>query len=214
MTEPVDRPRGMASRGMTARVAREVVAPVVAGVLGAVVFLVMVQGAFRRGHTDLDFNHVLGTIIQGEASEVGSTNQALGVIGDTAGPTGLYATIISGIVLVAIHGLIVTRLVRYHWLVGALALWALTFLALGLVYAPVADARLDSPIGTLGADAGAMTPIVLLISALGFAVIGARVQSLMVRPDFWQAHSGEFERQLEEVAGINEPITRTPRTGE
>ena len=34
---------------------------VVAAVLGTAAFLVMIQGAFRKGHTDLDFNHVLGT---------------------------------------------------------------------------------------------------------------------------------------------------------
>lgn len=192
------------SQGTLARAARAVAAPVFSGIIGAVVFLIMVQGSFRRGHTDLDFNHVLGTVITGEAPEIGSTDQALGVIGDSVGPTGLYATLAAGIVLMILHGQVITRLVRRHWLIQAIPLGLLTFLALGLVYAPVADARLDTPIGTFGVDAGGMTPLVLLVSALGFAVIASRVHSLMARPEFWEEHHEDLERPLEEVAGIEE----------
>lgn len=191
--------------GPLPRIGRAVAAIVVSGVVGAVVFLVMVQGAFRQGHTRLDFNHVLGTVIQGEAEEVGSTQEALGIIGDTAGPTGLNATLLAGIVLMVVHGLVITPLVRRHWLVRAVPLWILTVLALGLVYAPVADARLDTPIGTFGADNGDMTPVVLILSALGFAITAARCHDLMIRPWFWRSRGESIEEALADMPGVGPP---------
>ncbi|WP_217914596.1 hypothetical protein [Miltoncostaea marina] len=188
--------------GPLPRIGRAIAAPLVSGAVGAVVFLIMVQGAFRQGHTTLDFNHVLGTVIQGEAEEVGSTQEALGVIGDTAGPTGLNATLLAGIALMAVHELVTTRLLRRHWLVQAVPLWILTVLALGLVYAPVADARLDTPIGVLGADNGAMTPVVLILSALGFALIAARCYDLLSRASFWRSRGESIEDALAEMPGV------------
>ena len=103
--------------GWLTRAARMVAAPVISGSVGAIVFLVMIQGSFRKGYTDLDFNHVLGTLISGETAESGGTNEALGVVGDRVGPTGLLATVLGGIVLMAIHELVITRVVRRHWLI-------------------------------------------------------------------------------------------------
>ena len=80
---------------------RFVVGVLVASVMGDVVFLIMVQGSFRKGHTDLDFNHVLGTMAKGTAEETSGNRGALGVVGDTAGPTGFYATLVGAIVLLS-----------------------------------------------------------------------------------------------------------------
>lgn len=191
--------------GPLPRLWRAVAAPVVSGAVAAVVFLIMVQGSFRKGHTSLDFNHVLGTLIEGEAQEVGSTQEALGVIGDSAGPTGFSATIVAGIVLMVIHSLVITRLVRRHWLIQAVPLWLLTVAALGLVYAPYADSQLDTPIGTFGADAGGMTPLVLILSALGFAVTGARCHDLMSRTGFWVSRQESVEQALADLPGVGDP---------
>ena len=79
-------------------VLRVVVGVVLGAIIGTVVFLIMIQGSFRQGYTDLDFNHVMGTMIKGSAEEE-TRGSALGVVGDTAGPAGLYATLIGAGVL-------------------------------------------------------------------------------------------------------------------
>ena len=199
-----------ASDGLVARAARAILAPVVGGVVGAVVFLIMVQGSFRQGHTTLDFNHVLGTLIEGEAEERGSTSEALGVIGDSVGPTGLYATFVAGIALMAVYSLVIVPLVRWGWIARAIPLGIITFLALGLVYAPIADARLDTPVGLFGSESGDMTPLVLFLCAMGFAVIGARCHSVVSKPAFWMPHHHGLDKPLEAAAGLDDRSLELP----
>lgn len=197
-----------AGGGPLGRLARTVAAPLVAGSVGAIVFLVMMQGSFHEGHTDLDFNHVLGTLVEGDADEVGSTNEALGVVGDTVGPTGLWTTILCGIALAAIHGLVITRLVRRRWLVQAIPLAVLTMLAVGILYCGLATARFDTPTGLFGVDAGGISPIVIILSSAGFAFIVARVHDLAMGAWWWEERPNPLaESKLEEVAGI-EPAER------
>ena len=86
-------PRGGGRGGREVPSSAVVVGVVLGAIVGTVVFLIMIQGSFRQGYTDLDFNHVLGTMIRGSAEE-DRRSEALGVVGDTAGPTGLYATLI------------------------------------------------------------------------------------------------------------------------
>jgi hypothetical protein len=192
----------VAGGGSLGRLARAVVAPLLSGFVGAVVFLVMIQGSFHRGHTDLDFNHVLGTLIEGDAQEVGSTDEALGVIGDTVGPTGLWSTIVGGVLLMVIHELVIVRLVRRSWLAQAVPLAVLTMLAVGVLFCGVASARFDTPIGLFGADAGGMTPLVIVLSSIGFAVVGARVHDLARNAAWWEERPDPMAERLEEVAGI------------
>ena len=45
--------------------ARFVVGVAVAAAAGTATFLIMVQGSLRKGYTDLDFNHTLGTAVEG-----------------------------------------------------------------------------------------------------------------------------------------------------
>jgi hypothetical protein len=210
---PTHRERDEARRGGgLGRVARAVVAPVISGAVGAVVFLIMIQGSFRKGHTTLDFNHVLGTMIQGETQEVGSTDSALGVIGDSVGPTGLWATIICGIALMVVHEAVVTRVVRRHWLIQAVPLWIITSLAVGVLYTSLADARFDTPIGFFGVDAGSLTPLVILLCSLGFALVGSRAHDLATTAAWWEKRPDPLaEGNLEEVAGI-EPVRGAPAT--
>ena len=91
--------------------ARGIAGVLMGGVITALVFLICVQGSFHEGITDFDFTHVLGTAIEGTATEE-SGGDALGVIGDSVGPTALRVTIICGIVLLAFHALVIVRLVR------------------------------------------------------------------------------------------------------
>jgi hypothetical protein len=192
--------------GALGRVARSVVAPIVSGAAGAIVFLIMIQGAFRRDYTTLDFNHVLGVMVAGETEEIGRTDEALGVVGDSVGPAGLWTTIACAIALMVVHELLITRLVRRHWLVQAVPLAGLTILAVGVLYTALADARFDTPIGLFGVDAGGMTPLVIALCSIGFAVVGARAHDLATGAWWWEPRPDPLaEGRLEEVAGIEAP---------
>ena len=64
---------------------------VVAAAAGTATFLIMIQGSFHKGYTDLDFNHALGTTVMGTTLRETEARAALGLVGDPAGPVGLYA---------------------------------------------------------------------------------------------------------------------------
>jgi len=185
--------------------ARAVAGVLMAGVVAGFLFLICVQGSFRQGITDFDFAHVLGTAIKGSAEERQGAD-ALGVIGDTAGPTALYATLIAGVCLFAVHALVVVRLVRAHWLVQGLVLGAVGFLAIGLIYVPYAEANLDTPVGAWGADWGSHTPLVLALSVLIASIVGARVYDLAVRASWWEQESVHVDDQLAELTGLDESL--------
>lgn len=192
-------------------VARAAVAVVLGAVVGTVLFLIMVQGSFRQGYTDLDFNHVLGTLVQGTAEEETGTTDAFGVIGDTAGPSGLYATLAGAAVLMALYALALSFLARRPWPIEGLALGVVTFLVVGLVVCGVADARLDTPTGLFGIDSGGMTPVVLGISALGFGLVGARCYDLVTGAAWWEPQVEDRAAAIESVAELESPADPRPR---
>jgi hypothetical protein len=173
----------------------------VSAAAATVVFLIMIQGAFHEGFTELDYSHVLGTAIKGTAVDE-ATAGALGIVGDTAGPTGLYATFVAAVVLVAFHGLVVTRLVRRGWVVQGLALGAVVALVVGLVFCGYAGARLDTPIGLFGADAGGIAPVAIVISSLGFGLVAARCYGLMTSAGWWEVHTIDEAAVIESVSEL------------
>ena len=62
---------------------------------------------------------------------------------------------------------------------------------IGLVFAPIADARQDeSPMGLFGVDAGGFTVVVLGLSALGFGLVAARCYNLITEPRLVGAEEG------------------------
>ena len=192
--------------------ARGVAGVLIGGVATALLFLIMVQGSFHQGITDFDFAHVLGTAIQGTAEEK-TGGDALGVVGDTAGPDALYATLIAGVLLLAFHGLVVVRFVRAHWVVQGLVLGVVAFLAIGFIYMPYADANLDTPIGPWGSDQGAMTPLVLGLSALGASVFGARCYDLALRANWWEPEEITIDETLEALTGVDTASLELPEKG-
>jgi hypothetical protein len=171
--------------GWLARGARMVVAPLISGSIAAIVFLVMIQGAFRHGYTDFDFNHVLGTLVHGTASEATGTRTALGVVGDTAGPTGLWATVVGGIAIMVVHELAIIRMVRRHWLIQAIPLALLTILVVGVAFPLVADAHFDTTTGLFATGPGGHGPLVVVVSSIGFAIVGARIHALATGAEWW-----------------------------
>lgn len=195
------------------RVFRALVGIALGAVVGTVVFSIMVQGSFRQGYTDLDFNHVLGTMIKGTAEEQRGASEAFGVIGDTAGPTGLYATLIGAGVLMVVFAVAIAPFVRRHWAVQGLVLGALTTLVVGVVFCAVADARLDTPTGIFGADSGAMTPLILVIASLTFGVVGARCYSLATTARWWEEREEDAEAEVESIVAQLEPSLELPEEG-
>ncbi|HMO00442.1 MAG TPA: hypothetical protein PKD59_13595 [Miltoncostaeaceae bacterium] len=185
--------------------ARGVAGVLIGGVVTAAVFLICVQGSFHEGITDFDFSHVLGTAIEGTATEQTGA-QALGVIGDSAGPTALWTTIACGIVLLAFHGLVIVRLVRRGWVVQGLVLALVLFLAIGLIFVPYVDARLDTPIGPWGADQGGWTPVVFAGSSVIAALVGARCYDLAERASWWRPEPVAVDEQLAELTGVDESL--------
>jgi hypothetical protein len=183
-------------------VARAALGVALSALLAAVTFLIMIEGSFRKGYTDLDFNHVLGTMIEGSAEEERGASEAFGVIGDSVGPTGLYATLIGAGVLMLLHALVIHPLVRRHWVIQGLVLGVVTSLVVGLVFCGVADARLDTPTGLFGVDAGGMTPLIIVCCSLGFGLVGARCYSLVVGERWWQEYEEDAVAAIESVAEL------------
>jgi hypothetical protein len=185
-------------------VGRFVGGAVLGGVVAGSVFLIMVQGSFRKGYTDLEYNHVLGTAIRGTAEER-STQEALGVVGDTAGPTGLYATFAAAALLLALHGLLVTRRTSWPWHLRALPLWGITILVAGVVFPLYADSRLDTDTGVFWTvPSGALTPLVLIVSSLGFALMGERAFSLISGARWWEHKEEGVHSAMESLGPIEE----------
>ena len=181
-------------------IGRFVVGVAVAAAAGTATFLIMVQGSFHKGYTDLDFNHTLGTTVRGTTLRETEARAALGLVGDSAGPVGLYAGLIGAGVLLTVYGLVIRRLDR-HWVLTGLGLGVVTFLVIGLGYGPIADARQDEfPVGLFGVDAGGFTAVVLGISALGFGLVAARCFDLILSPAWWTPP--ELEAHVDEVAAI------------
>ena len=95
-----------------------------------------------------------------------------------------------------------------------MGLGLVTFLVLGLVFAPIADARLDTPTGLFGVDAGGLTVVVLGVSAMGFGLVAARCYDLIVDPDWWRQREATLDEMLEVVDDVlEEPSLELPEKG-
>jgi hypothetical protein len=184
-------------------ITRFIVGVAVAAVAGTATFLIMVQGSFHKGYTDLDFNHTLGTAVKGTTLRETEARAALGLVGDTAGPIGLYAGLVGAGVLIAVYGLVIRRVHR-HWVLTGLGLGVVTFLVIGLVYPPIADARQDEfPVGLFGVDAGGFTAVVLGLSALGFGLVAARCFDLITSAHWWEPAEAVHD-EVAAVTGVDE----------
>lgn len=193
---------------------RQVSAVVLAGLMGALTFLIAIEGSFRQGYTDLDYSHVLGTLIEGTSEEARSTD-AFSVVGDTAGPAGLYATLLGGLVLAIVHAVAVVPLVRRGWIVRGLAIGAVAALVVGFVFCAVADARLDTPTGLFGVDAGWFTPVVIVLSSLLCGLVLSRVHSLVASASWWEPKKEDIAAELESIAALEPdgPSLELPEEG-
>ena len=139
---------------------------------------------------------------------------ALGVVGDSAGPTGLYATPDRRHRPARVPRPR-DRAARAPPLgVQGLVLGVVMFLAIGLIFCPYADAHLDTPMGSSASTPGGWTPSCSSGSVAGaFGLVGARCYDLSQRASWWRAEERPpSTRQLAELTGRRR-VTRTPRTG-
>lgn len=182
-----------------ARITRAATAVIVSGAVAATCFLIVIQEAERRGHTDLDFNHTLGTIIQGKQAEDLTSRSALGVIGDSAAPTGLLWSLLLGMAAMVVFALAIVPLVRRGWIVRGLVLGAVVFLAVGLLYPPLASDYLEEDLGPFGSGYGTATVVAFALSSLVFGIMGARCHSLVVSAGWWTPRGEVLDEALEEI---------------
>lgn len=189
----------MSDDGRLVRAARVTCAVVFGGLVAGVAFLILIQEAERRGHTELDFNHTLGTIVLGGEPASETTRAALGVIGDPAAPRGLLTTMILAVVMMAVHAAAVVPLVRRGWLIQGLVLGAVTFLAVGLIYPPLASDHLDQSLGPFGSGFGTSTVVAFAVASLGYGIAGSRCYSLIVSAPWWVPRGDDLETALQEV---------------
>ena len=201
-----------AAHDRVAAVGRWCAGVVIAGLVAGVVFLVMVEGSQHKGFTDVTFNHSLGVLIGGEATEA-RTDVALGVAGDTAAPTGLIWFAFFAVAVMAIYGLTIHRWLKRPWYVTAVPLALFVFLLVSLVYFPLIDARVpDVSVGLFGVGGGGITPVVYFISSFGFAFMAASGTRTPRRADRrWRRSPRALGRRA--PAGSAPPVPRRFRHG-
>ncbi len=182
-----------------ARVTRAATAVIVSGAVAATCFLIVIHEAERRGYTELDFNHTLGSIVQGKQAEDLTSRTALGVIGDSAAPTGLLWSVLLGIAAMVVFALAVVPLVRRGWIVRGLVLGAVVFCAVGLLYPPLASDYLEEDLGAFGSGFGTATVVAFLLSSLVFGIVGSRCHSLIASAAWWTPRGEVLDEALEEI---------------
>ena len=174
--------------------ARLVTGLLAGSLLGGVVFLVISNQGLQRGATDLQFARSVGIL--------------RGYTGSDIPRQGLYTILEAGVVLGVVLLLAGHLLIR-RWWVRAVPLGVVTFTAWALVYAPrgtfageAGGERVRLDVGTLGIEAGALTPIVFLLAAAGGAIVAARVSDLMAGADFWKPKDNDIRKGLDELAEL------------
>ena len=205
--------------GAVAAVGRWVSAVLFSAFTAGILFLVVVEEGGERGFTDVAFNHSLGVMIGGEAGRA-RADEAFGVSGDTAAPTGLIWFSVACLVVMAVHGLTIHRLVRRPWYVQGPVLGLLVYLLVSLVYFPLINASdvVDVSVGPFGVGGGGSTPLLFLVGSLAFGMLGARVFSLAASAHWWLEKEIRTEAALSKIEGMEEleadPIPEERQRGE
>jgi hypothetical protein len=175
----------VAARPRVPRIAREVLAVLVAGLLTGIAWLIPIQEAAKKGWTDHEFNSALG--------------EMLGATGEGIPRWGLVATLALGVLTAMAHALVSVRAHR-HWLVQGLVTGVALFLLWGLVFSPMVERRgIDVPAGVFGAQAGTSALVWVGLSALAAAVMVGRVYSLMRGADWWEPKHFDLRESIDGI---------------
>jgi hypothetical protein len=198
----VARSAGVALR-RRAHLGRAIVGVALGGALAGAAFLIVANQAQMRGYTTLRFSHALGIMAGGETQESSGRRGALGVVGDTAGPRGLYVALVSALAIVTLYALVGERRCRgRRWPVGGAMLALATFLLVSLVYGPAVNARVpasEAAAGPFCTGAGHGTPLWVALSSLAFGLVAARVYGLVRTRRWWEDKREGLGERLETV---------------
>lgn len=172
-----------ALRARLRRAVRQAVGVAVGGVLGAAVWLAVVQEARNLNLTDLDFVRAMALIFEVEGTDRRATGSA-----------GLYLSLAAGVILVALHALVVPRLVRRHWALQAVPLGVLSYLLWAMVMSPT------RPSGLFGLQAGGITSaLTFLVGAAAFATVAVRCHALITDDRWWEEKDQDISRGLDTI---------------
>ena len=175
-----------ATRARVRWAVHQVVGIAVGGVLGAAVWLVVVQEGRTMNHTDLDFVRAMALIFEAEGTDRRATGSA-----------GLYLTLGAGVLLIVLHALVVPRLARFRercWWVQAIPIGVVSYLLWGAVMSPT------RPSGFFGVNAGGITSaITFLVGAAAFAIVAVRCYTLITSNRWWEDKENDIARSLDEI---------------
>jgi hypothetical protein len=167
-------------------VVRQLLGVVVGGVVGAAVWLVVVQEGRNLDLTDLDFVRAMALAFGADAVDRRGTGSA-----------GLYFSLAAGALLVLIQAALIPRVARLRdrpWPLQAVPLGIVAFLLWGVVLSP------SRPSGFLGLDAGGATsPLVFLAGAAAFAIAAWRCYTLITGAEWWQDKEQDLTRSLDQI---------------
>lgn len=166
---------------------RHIAGVVVGGIIGAVVWLIVMQEGSERHWSDHDYNQMVGQVVVDRTGDVAKT--------------GFWVTLVLGIALAAVYAVVVEPLVGRARRVRAMFLFALVpFLLWGLVLSPGVTAYKDTaldvaretiPGGAFGLDGGGATLVLGMIASMLFALAVTRIYRLMCEPEWWRARGGD-----------------------
>ena len=170
--------------GTTATAAlRHIAGVAVSGMVGAVVWLVVMQEGPERNWSDHNYNQVVGQVFVGREDDVAKA--------------GFVATLAIGVALAAVYALVIGPLIgRKGPRRAALVFAAVPLLLWGLVLAPrvtaykdtaLDEARQTIPGGVFGWDAGGITLLLAVVASLLFALSVDRIYRLMRAADWWRS---------------------------
>jgi hypothetical protein len=196
----VEAPRLSQAEGLQAlagAAARHLTAAVLAGGLGTIAWLIVMQDGYQRGFfgrrwSDQDFASALGKLLGG---------------GGNIRQRGFYATLVIAVVLVGAYGF-AARLPG-RWELHALGLAGTVFLLWGLVFSPIVAARESTEKGgVFGVDAGGTAWLVAALASLAFAFVAVRIYRLMIDRDWWVPGRRKIEASATlEAMGVGDAET-------
>lgn len=167
------------------RVVREVLAWALAGGLGAMAFLIVVQESANRGWSDQDLVEGFGLLVGAEGPDVPRQ--------------GFYWTVAVSLA-VTLAFAAARPLRRRRFTVRAAAAGGAAFLLWGVVYGPLVANRTEGvEAGWFGAEAGIGTTIVVLAGSALYGVTVARVHGLVTDADWWEVKHFDLRASLEEI---------------
>ena len=174
--------------------ARHALAIVSAGVLGGITWEVIVQEAFKKGHSLQNVNNGVGQFFATPEDEIRRM--------------GLWATLVFGIILALAHAG-TERFVRLRWWRHGAIMAVALYLVWAFVFSPLVDGTAEAIPGGFGAaDTSVGTHVSVAFAAIATGMMIARVYDLMRTRDWYEVQHYDIRESVDAVFG------HTPTTTE